>query len=199
MKLVVNVLLCAICFLASVWRVEALTVVNSKHDFSALGGSPCGYCHSVHNGLGGTGMLNPGFGAFPAITNTYSSATRVYKSTLASLNSSDAPLCLACHDQSTIAANANLSEAKTRLDSRPDFPNGYINTDLSNDHPVGFVFDAAQSPTKIKTPLLANVTFGPGRNQMWCSSCHNVHDNTYGNFLVASNDVSALCLDCHIK
>lgn len=175
------------------------SVVNSKHDFSGLGVTPCGYCHTVHSGLGGTGMLNPGFGTFPSITKVYSSATRVYKADIVSLNSSDAPLCLACHDQNTIAANPNLSVAKDRLDARTDFPRAYINTDLSNDHPVGFVFNPALSPTKIKSPIKAHVTFGPSRNQMWCSSCHNVHNNQYGSFLVASNNGSALCMDCHIK
>lgn len=170
-------------------------LVSSKHDFSGLGISPCGYCHSVHHSLGGTGMLNANFGAFPVVTKVYSSVTRQFKPTL--VNSSDAPLCLACHDQMTINANTNLVEAKTRLDARADAPNGYINTDLSNDHPVGLIYDAAASQGRLKSPAKAHVTFGPTRNQMWCSSCHNVHNNQYGNFLVTPNSQSDLCLDCH--
>lgn len=196
MKFITIILLSVVCYAASSRTAHADTVVNSVHNFADLGGSPCGYCHTVHNGLGGSGLMNPGFGAFPVITKVYSSATRVYKSTIANVNSSDAPLCLACHDQNTITANPNLAVAKGKLDSRPS---AYINTDLSNDHPVGFVFDPSQSPANIKAPVKAHVTFGPTRNQMWCSSCHNVHDNQNGMFLVMSNAGSALCLDCHIR
>ncbi|GKT12734.1 MAG: cytochrome c [Thiomicrorhabdus sp.] len=47
-------------------------------------------------------------------------------------------------------------------------------------------------------PLYGGVgnTFGP---TVECASCHNPHKTDYGTFLRKSNDVSALCLTCHIK
>ena len=177
-------------------------LVGSKHDFSSLGGSPCGYCHSVHNSLGGTGLLNSDFGTFPSITKVYTSATRKLPSSYSIVNKSDARICLACHDLTNVvglaATKQEFVNVKQVLDARND-PGIYINVDLSNDHPVGLVFDVTRNPKALKTPSKAHPTFGPQRNEMWCSSCHNVHDNTFGAFLVASNDGSALCLDCHIK
>lgn len=200
MKFFAIILLSVFCYASSSSPAYALSVTDSVHNFAELGGSPCGYCHTVHNSLGGSGLMNPGFGGFPTITKVYSSATRVYKSTKAIVDVSDAPLCLACHDKTAVDANQpNLQKVKDRMDARPSINIGNAGTDLSNDHPVGFVFDPALSPTKIKTPVKAHVTFGPTRDQMWCSSCHNVHNNQFGNFLVMSNTGSALCLDCHIK
>jgi predicted CXXCH cytochrome family protein len=34
---------------------------------------------------------------------------------------------------------------------------------------------------------------------MWCSSCHDVHNNANAPFLNVANDGSALCLTCHVK
>lgn len=196
MKILIITLLSAVCFVAQPGAANADSIVSSKHDFTALGTSPCGVCHTVHSGLGGRGLMNPGFGAFPLITKVYSSSTKIYNADIATLNKSDAPLCLACHDQTTVNSNGNLTVVQQKFTTRAD-PGVYINTDLSNDHPVGFDFDPTLSPTKIKAPVTAHVTFGPSRKQMWCSTCHNVHNNQFGNFLVMSNSGSALCLDCH--
>lgn len=199
MKILIAILLSVVCYITLMPDgAGADGLVASKHDFSSLGTSPCGVCHSVHYSLGGGGLMNPGFGDFPTITKIYSSSTKIYNATLASVNSSDAPLCLACHDQTTVNSNPNLAAAKQKFIDRAD-PRVYINTDLSNDHPIGFDFDPSLSPTKIKAPSTAHVTFGPSRKQMWCSTCHNVHNNQFGNFLVMSNSSSALCMDCHIK
>ncbi len=79
-------------------------------------------------------------------------------------------------------------------------------TNLQNDHPVGFLYNDAQSqdnglkpfadlPLEIQRRL--NITGG----YLECSSCHDPHrTNTGGNmFLVMDNNGSQLCLGCHIK
>lgn len=180
-------------------------IKNSKHDLSILGGSPCAYCHSVHNAVGGLGR--PAYmGPLPVITKVYNSATLDHTLDLATVNNSDAPICLSCHDGAFVAT---LTDVDVRTDltaalaanplldiGGPDPAGG----DLSNDHPSGFVYDATLDP-QLKDPTnpKINVTFGPNRNEMWCSTCHNVHDNTYPPFLATSNSNSTLCLDCHIK
>lgn len=145
--------------------------------------------------------MNSNFGNFPMVTNVYSSPTMNHKIDLNVVNRSDAPLCLACHDSASVAAkaptNPDFAEIKNRLDARTP-QNAYINVDLSNDHPVGFVYNPALDPN-LKTPTTAQTGFGPTINQMWCSTCHNVHNNANGKFLVMTNANSALCLDCHIK
>ncbi|HEY6838101.1 MAG TPA: cytochrome c3 family protein [Geobacteraceae bacterium] len=180
-------------------RAAEGTLVGSPHDFSALGGSPCGYCHTIHNGLGGTGLLTPTFGPFPAITKIYTSVTRKIPISIAQVSASDARICLACHDSMNVAnlaqTNASFAYVMQKLDGNPG---AYIEVDLSNDHPVGFVYDKNKD-RELKTPQTTRPIFGPSRDQMWCSTCHNVHDNSNGKFLVMSNDGSALCFDCHIK
>lgn len=71
--------------------------------------------------------------------------------------------------------------------------------DLHIGHPVGFVFDPSLDKD-LKMPTSAKVTFGPNRNEMWCSSCHNPHGGATGSrFLARSNETSGLCFDCHVK
>ena len=189
------------CMVVLLVQVAQAGLVGSLHDFSALGGAPCGYCHSVHNSLGGTGLLTPEFGTFPAITNVYSSVTRNIPINVNVVNTTDARICLACHDVTNVTTKAetqpDFAGIKSRLDARPG-QTAYVNVDLSNDHPVGFVYDATKD-IELKVPQKTHVTFGPERNQMWCSTCHNVHNNQYGFFLVMNNDGSALCFDCHRK
>jgi len=171
-------------------------LVGSKHDFSQLGGYACAYCHSVHSAVGGIGR--PAYmGPLPQITKIYSSATIAHRPTLDSVNKSDAPLCLTCHDGTNVVNLGKPALAALIVGTRVD-----LNSDgkgLSNDHPVGFVYNAALN-TSLKIPTgNIHVTFGPERNEMWCASCHNPHNNTYPPFLAVSNDGSALCLECHIK
>ena len=81
-----------------------------------------------------------------------------------------------------------------------------IGSDLSNDHPISFTYDAALAiadvglfdPAATASGLGGTITtdmlFG---NKMQCTSCHNPHDATNGKFLRKSNTGSALCLTCH--
>ena len=165
---------------------------GSAHDFGG-----CGICHSVHNGIGGGGasfIENP----VDAIA-FYNSSTLDADITLEGVNKSDAPFCLTCHDGASITDGLNSDLAYLIT--------GQVNiaTDLSNDHPIGFVYSvAALADPGIKAGgSLSNpdmVHFGPNRDQMWCSSCHDTHGGVAGTpMLVMSNDGSALCLECHIK
>ena len=78
--------------------------------------------------------------------------------------------------------------------------------DLANDHPIGFAYNTAIAvsdgdlalPDSSKSVDAAQIVrLFDGRLE--CSSCHNPHDNSIGDFLVMSNDNSALCLTCHDK
>jgi predicted CXXCH cytochrome family protein len=84
-----------------------------------------------------------------------------------------------------------------------------IGTDLSNDHPVSFVYDAnlANSDGGLYDPTNTQSGLGGTINEdmligakVQCASCHDVH-NGYGNphLLLKANDASALCLTCHNK
>ena len=179
----------------------ALAVVGTTHDFSLLGGNPCSYCHSIHNAAGALGR--PSYmDTLPSIIKVYSSISMDHTPTISILNNSDAPLCLTCHDETTITnfAAGGDPAAVTVRDKIIANPSANIGLDLSNDHPVGFIYNAALDP-EIKAPSApVNVVFGLGLNEMWCSTCHNVHGGVAGTkFLVMSNDSSSLCFACHIK
>jgi predicted CXXCH cytochrome family protein len=112
-------------------------------------------------------------------------------------------LCLSCHD-GTIALGAIVSapeEIRFQGGIRfiPDGPSR-LGTDLSDDHPVSFVYDGnlAQARTGLVDPaLLPPAVKLDNTGQMQCTACHDPHDDTFGNFLVMSNQSSALCTACH--
>lgn len=211
MKTFIIILLSAFVCALSPWSGHA-GIESTKHNFAATGTSACLYCHNTHKAKPGPALLNPNFGSLPVVTQVYSTATKTnHTSTYAGVNSTDVPMCLACHDKGTVQNNAALLSVYNKLEQRiiDTGRSAYIgrdvgvapdnSIDLSYDHPVGIVYDhPTQSPTNFKTPAKAKVNFGSTGNQLWCSSCHNAHSET-SFFLVTSNAGSALCLDCHLK
>ncbi len=74
----------------------------------------------------------------------------------------------------------------------------YIGTDLTNDHPVNFVYNAALDAELELNPAPGGGVLRGGEVQ--CSSCHNPHKSvdSYG-FLRMTMVGSALCTECHDK
>lgn len=189
-------------------------LVNSKHNLSSLlggGVGPCAYCHSVHNAVGGLGRPAYMGADLPNIAQVYNSVTLEHSITAGSypvaevgtVNSSDVPLCLTCHDGAFVDANLadpEKTNLRTKITDGSTLNIGENALDLRNDHPVGFIFNAGQDKG-IKAPSFSHVhvEFGPGKNEMWCSTCHNPHGTLYPALLQTSNEGSALCLDCHLK
>jgi predicted CXXCH cytochrome family protein len=191
---------------------SALSIKGTKHDLSTLGGQAiqgtsnevCVYCHTPH------GAASVGFA--PLWNRNIANATNFYNNpagsinatmSLAGVNASDAPLCLSCHDGASLTAS--LNNPPNAGGGNPAANLGAtaatnLGTDLSNDHPIGFVWSTASADAEINSAQTAlPVDFGSSNDQMWCSSCHNVHDNATVPFLNISNSASALCLTCHIK
>lgn len=88
------------------------------------------------------------------------------------------------------------------------YPGGPATGNLANDHPVSFTFnnaliteDAGGGAPQLQLPPTGHAVklVGPNRDQLECSTCHDVHNDQYGAFLVMSNSGSAICLTCHIK
>ncbi len=125
-------------------------------------------------------------------------------------------LCLSCHDGS-IAANAYgfaPSSSRHDLTGAPDafiLPNTRVSIgfggDLSNHHPIGFVYDDAKlSDNEIaaSTEALGSAnTIGDllWQGKMECSTCHDVHntENEGLKLIWAEDNNSAFCLSCHLK
>ena len=71
-----------------------------------------------------------------------------------------------------------------------------LGTDLSDDHPISFVYGTG---LVFKKDKIVHPSFLPPKvkldktGQLQCTTCHDPHDDTHGNFLVMSNRNSALC------
>lgn len=126
-------------------------------------------------------------------------------------------LCLSCHDGSVavnslvnppndLGANPAMGQG-TELNSSFQIASGRptnMGTDLSNDHPVSFVYDGtlAGNDGNLETPVStawvdAGNTVPLFSGSLECASCHDPHDTTNAPFLVKSNSGSGLCKTCH--
>src|SRR3989304_675955 len=105
-------------------------------------------------------------------------------------------VCLSCHD-GTIA----LGDVYSRTQSLST-DNGVIRTDLSDGHPVSILYDSRllELNQELATPagLPAQIKLD-SLHKIQCTTCHDPHDDTYGNFLVMDNGRTTLCLACHQK
>jgi len=233
MKKIVVLLAVAALFAAPAFGA----VRNSKHDLSSSSTASiksanvdeiCVFCHTPHGGI--TGQLAPLWNRTASIgtpSNLYNSATLDQTNSRpgivsAAVTNSDAPLCMSCHDGSSLAgglANAPASNGNVQ-------PNGAaltnVGTDanifggaagLSNDHPIGMDYSAVEGadtsgPAGATAFIAANGTdtavnglpLYTSTGVMWCSTCHDVHNEGAGQPLLnVSNAGSALCTSCHIK
>jgi predicted CXXCH cytochrome family protein len=185
----------------------ASSIRNSPHNLSAAGpgrikavAEPqiCIFCHTPHNAAPIQPLWNR---ANPA------SAYRVYSSksldALPGQPTGSSKLCLSCHD-GTIALGSVLSRTQ-RIEMSGGMtvlPPGKSNlgTDLSDDHPISFKYDAALAAKdlKLKDPAqLPPAVHLDAQQEMQCTSCHEPHDNSRGKFLVMDNANSQLCNSCH--
>lgn len=185
---------------------RADSIVNSKHNLSASGpglvkaaaeSEICIFCHTPHNSSPEAPLWNRFSSG--ATYQPYRSTT--VKAVIGQPTGAS-KLCLSCHDGTialgmvrsrpslvTRGAAAPLPPGKTRL-----------GTDLADDHPISFTYDAALASAhgQLKNPatLLGAVRLDHNR-QMQCTSCHDPHDNQNGKFLAQKNIASGLCLNCH--
>jgi predicted CXXCH cytochrome family protein len=128
----------------------------------------------------------------------YSSAT--LKATVGQPTGSSR-LCLSCHDGTVALGMVNSRGAGIAMNSTtmPAGPSN-LGTDLSSDHPVSFTYDAAlvTANGNLHDPAALGTEVRLDRaGQLQCTSCHDPHNNQFGNFLVVDNTGSALCLTCH--
>jgi cytochrome c553 len=179
----------------------------------------CVFCHTPHGALSDAPLWNRNNADLSglAANEQYDSSTMNHTP---DYTTGDIELCMSCHDGDMTRALINLNGATsgvlTPLGGRsltiPNDTPANVGGDaavFSNDHPVGFTYNPA-----LDTGLNAIGVFGGaidvpadllrGTNEMWCSSCHNVHEPgtlVAGNypFLRMDNSGSALCLICHIK
>jgi predicted CXXCH cytochrome family protein len=178
----------------------------SSHDFSNeawSGGDKCVACHVPH--AADTSV--------PGVQLWNHEVTKASFMLYAS-NSLDArpgepdggsKLCLSCHDGSLAIDNFGSVTTGTQFMTGA----ALLGTDLTDDHPISFVYDTALSDLDGGLHDPATQTSGLGGSidsdmlfdgQVQCASCHDPHGSPgVPKLLRISNAGSALCLICHNK
>lgn len=188
------------------------TIVGSKHDLSGMESTTnqiCIFCHTPHNA---SNTLAPlwNHATTTATFTMYSSGT--LNATMPGTPGDNSKACLSCHD-GTVAIDSygtNVGSITIGTGYTGANPLANLGFNLSNDHPVSFVYDAslATADGQLDPPEADGKKVGRGAtllplygttHTMECATCHNVHDPDNGDFLRMANAASALCLNCHIK
>lgn len=211
----------ALVVLATV--ASAASIKDSKHDLSSTSGTTgqksattteiCVFCHTPHNPAQDVPLwnrTNPGAGGWTMYASPTLTASATTKLSGGTFDADSISLfCLSCHDGTT--ALGAMHNMPTVADVTPAMSAVYAKIgggtkDLTNDHPVGFDYAAAQAQdaglvlkATASTALGGNAFFGAAGNNIECASCHKVHDPANAPFLRIANTGSALCLACHNK
>jgi predicted CXXCH cytochrome family protein len=203
------------------------SVVGSQHDLSAAlptSDRVCVFCHTPHQpeDFGGSQITtDPLWNHELSATASYG----VYDSstfdagpgnlnTISDIGSGEevSNLCMSCHD-GTVGVGAlyndpniagGLEETPTNaatLIGSIGSGNADMGTDLSNDHPINFTYDAAlvAADGDLNDPSVSPISDWLFAGTLQCASCHDVHDDTNLPFLRVTNANSALCTTCHNK
>lgn len=205
MRRVAGVLACVVW--TGVAGAQFGSVVDSPHNLSTSGAGAiratseeqvCIFCHAPHNSTPIRPLWNR---AMPLEAYT------VYTSRALDAEpgqpTGNSKMCLSCHD-GTIALGAVNSRAMpiSMMGGVTTMPvgSGLIGTDLSDDHPISFRYDAGLSATdpKLRHPSqLPPEIHLDVNSELQCTTCHDAHNNARGKFLVLDNASSQLCTACH--
>ncbi|WP_078809526.1 cytochrome c3 family protein [Selenihalanaerobacter shriftii] len=228
-KITIFLLMNLVILLIFTTFVEADTydVRDSVHNLSATGSGDiksfeadnyCLYCHTPHDAAPIEPLWNH--------TMSKESYT-LYDSSTIDATDIDQPndsstLCLSCHD-GTIAmgdvvnirsvGNEMITDSGTGklgdLETFSDTAKANLGVNITDDHPISFVYDniLAESDGELEDPNIASSGLGDtikndmlgDNSRLQCASCHNPHNNTYGDFLIKDNTGGDLCTTCHNK
>jgi hypothetical protein len=193
-------------------------IAGTKHDFqnaawntNAAGvkdGQICRPCHAPHNSNSTTLLWN--HTQSTAIYQLYASS-----SMKAALNQpgGTSKLCLSCHD-GTIALDNYTGKVGFGVQINPGGNLGGVTQTsstgstayLQDDHPIGFVYDAALAAAKgfMVTPssaALVSTGVPLFEGKLECSTCHDVHNVAgFPKFLrVQNTNGGNMCEKCHLK
>lgn len=190
--------------------VASISIVDTKHNLSISGPGPvksttegevCVFCHVPHHARQDIPYL---WNRSDSTVNYIPYESSTVHATVGQPTGAS-KLCLSCHD-GTVALGALVTRPQeVAFEGGIRFiPEGRakLGTDLSDDHPVSFVYDSALAG--INAELANPMTLPPHvrldkNGEMQCTACHDPHDNSYGKFLVMSNQYSGLCTTCHDK
>ena len=110
-------------------------------------------------------------------------------------------MCLSCHDGVTAVDSYGGNDGYFIDKKIPSWRPTYIGTDLRDDHPIGVQYPPPDlSGYKDKSTFTGvRVVNINGQDRVECTSCHDPHNNSLGDFLRTPMAGSQLCLECHDK
>ncbi len=190
----------AVCLLLTSGALTAGNVADTPHNLSVSGPGPfrsqaedriCVFCHTPHSAAPDAPLWNRRAVGYINYQSSTSDA-------VAGQAGGSSVLCLSCHD-GTIALGDMLGNNPAASDLSNTFMTGRsdLGPDLSNDHPIGIIYD---SGLLISDPELANpnsVNLPLNNGEVQCISCHDAHNNTIPPFLQKSTLNGELCTSCH--
>ena len=201
----------SVLLLLLAWQINPIaragSIITTKHNL-AVGGPGsvkaatetqiCIFCHTPHNGTKDAPLWNRSSSG-----QTYATYTSSTAKAHPGQPTGDSKLCLSCHDGTIALGTVHSRPAGIALQGGTTvLPAGAarLGTDLSDDHPISFTYDAALASAngQLRPPsALTGSVHLDGSGQLQCTSCHDAHNNQFGKFLTVSNTASALCVTCH--
>ncbi len=185
-------------------RVDARTrIANTVHNLTPSGPGEikekeaaglCVFCHTPHNASTTRALWNRDL---PAVTyKLYESSTLE-----AQLNqpTGSSRLCLSCHDGVVALSQIRVATGGPYT-LGPLTGRTALGTDLSDDHPISFVYDSdlaarkgqLADPATLPTSVRLDDT-----HQLQCTTCHDPHEDRHPKFLRTDNRFGAQCVACH--
>ena len=206
-KIILNLIITVLVCTGFLFISFGQTIVTTNHNLSLTGPGTvkaateseiCKFCHTPHNSLPVRPLWNH--------TNSGAVYTLYTSSTLNAIPGQpdgSSILCLACHDGTVALGNIVSGPAVTFSGGVTVMPAGTknISTDLSNDHPISFLYNAALATAdgQLVTPAGITPPVHLENSKVQCTSCHDPHKNLYSSFLVTTSQTSALCMSCHSR
>jgi len=155
----------------------------------------CVFCHTPHNASPTRALWNR---ELSGVTyKLYESSTLEAQ---LSQPTGSSRLCLSCHDGTLALGNLRVPPRGSRFTLGPLTGRAVLGTDLSDDHPISFVYDSALALRRgqLTDPLtLPRSIRLDDTRQLQCTSCHDPHEDRNPKFLRADNRFGALCTSCH--
>ena len=169
----------------------------------------CQYCHAPHLWTAsniGTGIALWNKNAPAAQTFTVYTSNNITLAEVTLGNGSKA--CLVCHDGVTtmgLTVNGPTGATNTVISTAAN-ANVNIGQNLTNDHPVGVVYNTANALNANTGSVIGGFKLfddnADGTYTLECASCHNPHadsDGAASGLVFLRTPTTDKCLDCHNK